>query len=169
MGFASFSGKKSPWLSLSLLLLTYITFGWIFSSSNVSWTIWLIKQGHRFGWFLDKGLVSGIVDLLGAILILLMAIILIAPIKTIRIFFGRWIQSDKKAFISVLAWAFAVVLIFCWLEQFIRFLVLLSSAILARWDLQIAGYNEWQAFGILSVLCLSGFGLGLLIFQSLGI
>ncbi len=160
--------KKFPWLSLILLLIAYSVFGWIVSQSTQSWAIWLVQQGKGWGWLLEEDIVSGIVYLLGAVSILLLVTALTAPVTLMTFFLGSSLQSDIKGFISLLGWAFAFVLIVCWIEYFVRFLVLLAAAILARLELQKAGYNEWQTFAMLAVVCLSGLGLGLLTFELWG-
>jgi hypothetical protein len=65
----------------------------------------------------------------------------------------------------LLCWSFAVVLMICWLEYFVRFLVLLCAAMLARLELLEAKYNNWQTFAILAVISGGGFGTGVLMFE----
>lgn len=131
--------KKVPWVSLSLLLLSYGVFGWLLSATDRSWLLWLM----------------------GAIFTLVIAISLIEPLAVIQTFYTAWLKSDARAFISVIIGAFIAVVIIRWLDFFLRLLVLLSAATLARLDLQTAGYGKWQAFGVLVIVSLSGFGLGL--------
>ncbi|MGK7872035.1 MAG: hypothetical protein AB4426_01580 [Xenococcaceae cyanobacterium] len=160
--------KKFPWLSLTLLLLTYSLFGWWLSESNTSLTMWLIEKGRGFGWLLEEEIVSGIIHLLAVALIALISIALTAPITLMTIFFQSSLESDRKAFFSVFVWAFVFVLIICLINYFVRLLVMLAAAILARLELQTAGYNEWQAFAIIVIVCLTGFGFGLLTFTLWG-
>ena len=153
--------KKLPWLSLILLLITYSLFGWFLSESRVSWTIWITEQGKGMGWLLEEEIVSGMIHLLGVAFVLLITTALTAPITLMTIFVGSGLKSDKRAFISVLAWAFAVVLMICWIDYFARLLVLLCAGLLARLDIQNAGYNDWVAFVILAFISLIGFAFGL--------
>ncbi|MBZ8180319.1 hypothetical protein [Oscillatoria salina] len=132
-----------PKLSLGLLLVTYIVFGYIISSETDSWQIWLLSAG----------------------LVFLIALGFAAPIKLIRTCFGSLIQTDTRAFISVIFLAFAVVVMFTWMKLFIRLLVLICAGALARLDLQMAEYEEWAAFGVMAVICLGGFALGLVTHQ----
>lgn len=134
--------KKLPWLTLLILFFTNSVFGWLLSASDFS----------EFSW---------VVWLLGAVYIVLIALALAAPLTLIQNFFGSWLQSDTRAFFSVIIGAFLAVIILCWLEIFVRILVLLSAGALARLDLQTAGYGEWQSFGILAGFSLIGFGLGI--------
>lgn len=132
--------KKLPWLSLSLLLLTYAVFGWLLSAFDRSWLLWIMA----------------------AVFILIVAISLIEPLSVIQPFYTAWLKTDTRAFLSVIIGAFIAVVIIRWLTIFLRLLVLYSAAMLARLDLQTAGYSKWQAFGILATVSLVGFGLGLL-------
>jgi len=157
-----------PFLSCSLILLTYGVFGWIVAQSSIIWSEWLVEQGKAWGWVIDDESAYIIVDLLGAALILLIAIALTAPIALITIFFGSWLRSEAKAWISILGWSFAVVFIIRWINYFTKLLVLLCAALLGRLELQAAGYNNWQTFIILSLVCLGGFSSGVLSFMMWG-
>ncbi len=137
--------KKLPWGSLALLLFTYIIFGWLLYTWSASWHIWLI----------------------GAALVLLIALALTAPLKILSICFGSLLKSDSQAFITIITMAFVAVVLLRWFPIFVHFLVLLSAASLARLDIQIAGFTGLQAFWILAVVSLVGFCLGLLIHQQL--
>jgi hypothetical protein len=160
--------KKFPWLSLLLVLLSYAVFGWFVAQASISWSEWIVEQGKEWGWLIEDESAYLIVELLGAGLILLIAIALAAPIALVTIFFGSWLKSETKAWISILGWAFAAVFIIRWITYFIRFLVLICAALLGRLELQSAGYNDWQTFVILALICLGGFSGGVLIFMQLG-
>ena len=160
--------KQFPWLSLNLFLFTCSVFGWFLFESTPSWTVWLLERGQSLGWSISEATLSSILTLLAIGLSLFIVLAFTAPIALIRFCFGRWLESDEKAVYSVLVWTFLVVVMICWLEHFIRFLVLLASTVLARLDLQTAGYHEWQMLTILAITCLMGFGLGWLAFTVLG-
>ncbi len=132
--------KKLPWASLLLLVFTYGLFGWLISATDISWLLWLM----------------------GGVYVLLIALALTAPFRLIRSFYTSCLQSDTRAFLSVIFGALVAVVIINWLAIFIRILVLVSAAALVRLDLQTAGYTKWQAFGILLTVSLAGFGLGVL-------
>jgi len=132
--------KKLPWASLLLLVFTYGLFGWLISATDISWLLWLM----------------------GGVYVMLIALALTAPFRLIRSFYTSWLQSDTRAFLSVIFGALVAVVIINWLAIFIRILVLISAAALVRLDLQTAGYTKWQAFGILLTVSLAGFGLGVL-------
>jgi hypothetical protein len=160
--------KKLPWLSFCLVLLTYGIFGWAIAQSSISWSESIVEQGKTWELIIDDESAYIIIDLLGVGLILLIAIALTAPIALMTIFFGSWLTSETRAWISILAWAFATVFIIRWINYFIQFLVLVCAALLGRLEIQAAGYNNWQTFIILTLICLGGFGGGVLTFMQLG-
>jgi hypothetical protein len=159
--------QKFPWLSFCLLLLAYGVFGWLVAQESVSWSEWIVGQGRAWGLAIDDEDARFIVDLLGVGLILSIAVALTAPVALVTIFFGVWLRSQLKAWVSVLVWAFAIVFIIRWINYFAGFLVLLCAALLCRLDLQGAGYNDWQTFLLLTLICLGGFAGGVLAFLQL--
>ncbi len=132
--------KKLPWPSLLLLLFTYGVFGWLITASDSSGLLWL----------------------LGAAYTLLISSALTAPWALLKGVYASFLQSDSRAFASVIIGAFVAVIFIKWIDVFVRILVLISASALARLDLQTAGYSKWQAFWILLIVSLSGFGLGVL-------
>jgi len=131
--------SKLPWATLLLLLFTNGVFGWLISASEVSWWLWLM----------------------GAVFVFLIALALTAPVKLVRGFVETWLKSDNRAFVTVIVGSFIAVLILGSLHIFVRVLVLVCSGLLARLDLQTVGYSDFQAFGIIAIFALTGFGLGL--------
>lgn len=156
--------RKIPWLALGIALLAYGVFGWAVAESSIVWSETIVEQGKTWGLIIDDEYASAIIDLLGAVLIVAIALCLTAPIALITIFFGSWLKSETKAWISILVWAFAIVFILRWINYFVRFLVLLCANLLGRLEFQSAGYNSWQTFVILTLACLGGFGLGVFSF-----
>ncbi len=140
--------KKLPWASLLLLLFTYGVFGWLISTEAQSKGLDSLPELSRLIW-----LIGGV--------ILLLALTLTAPFKVIQGFYTGWLKSDTKAFFSVILGAFIAVIIINWIQISIRILVLLSAGALVRLDLKTAGYSKWQSFGILIVVSLAGFSLGI--------
>ena len=151
--------KKLPWASLFLLVFTYGVFGWLISAEER-------KLEHTLVW--PEGAHASLSELswllwaMGAVYILLIALALTAPFTLIRNFYSSWLKSDTKAFASVIIGAFFSVIILRWIDVFIRILVLISASALVRLDLQTAGYSKWQAFGILLLISLTGFSLGIM-------
>ena len=131
--------QRFPWLTLALLLATHITFGW-FVAASTSETHW---------------------QWLGAGLVCAINLALLSPIGLVEICFGSWLQSDRKASITIISAAFVLVLALRWIDWFLRFTFLISAGILANLDLRSAGYNRWVTFAIASALGLGGYRIGL--------
>lgn len=136
---------KFPWLSFFLLLLACIVFGWILSTATQAFRIWIIA-----GSFL-----------------LLMDMGLTAPITLIEIFFGSWLSTDKRAFLTVLVLSLGLVIILTWIEIFARVTVLLAAGTLFRLDLQQAKFRRWQALTILLLTCIIGYSMGIFTHEKL--
>ncbi|WP_072620954.1 hypothetical protein [Spirulina major] len=130
---------RLPVLSLFILWLIYAVFGWILAEATSRLLIWE----------------------LAAVLIVLMALLFTAPSNMVRNVLTGLIQSDSRAFVSVIILAFAVVILGTWFTIFIRLLVLFAAGALARLELQRLGYGEWVSFGLIVCVSLLGFGMGL--------
>ncbi|MDJ0732958.1 MAG: hypothetical protein QNJ47_02560 [Nostocaceae cyanobacterium] len=139
--------RRIPWVSLILLLLTYITLGWLISIStvNVSWWKWI--------WGLT---VAGILLLVGG---------LTTPWAMLTDYFRFPIlfQSNPKSFAMTLFGAFLLFLILAKFRLFLDILLIISATMLARLDFQTAEFTEVQSFVIISVFSLAGLGLGTLV------
>ncbi len=154
-----FGLKKIPWLSLALMLLTYATFGWLYSS----WSLVLVREGI-FLKELEANLATSILYGIGTMGILTIALIFTAPISLIAMGVDNWFKSDSRAFISIFLGAFAFAVIVQRIDYLARILVLISAALLVKLDLQLAGYKRWLSFVILTIFCLLGFIGGILAF-----
>lgn len=151
--------KKIPWLSLTILLLTYGTFGWIYGS----WGIELIEQTTWLG-ELEDHIANSIIYGIGIVAVLFIALIFTAPISLITLGVDNWLKSDSRAFLSIFLGAFAFAVIVQRVDYFARFLILISAALLVKLDLQLAGCKTWLSFFILTIFCLLGFIGGILAF-----
>jgi hypothetical protein len=125
-------------LSLTILLIASVTLGWILASESISWGAWLAVVAS----------------------ILLLATFLTVPLPNLQRLILQWFTSDIGTFISVILLAFLFVVFLNWIDFFVKPLVLISAAILARLDSIAAGFNQWQEFLILTSISLAGLGLG---------
>ncbi|AFZ35115.1 hypothetical protein Sta7437_1548 [Stanieria cyanosphaera PCC 7437] len=157
--------KKVSWLSTTLLLVTYATYGWLYAR----WAVVLIEHGNLFYWVLEKDLIASLLYGLGIFWILLISIAFTAPIALMTVSLNSWLQSEARAFLSIFIGALAFALIVQWLEVFAEFFILLAAGILVKLDLQTAGYSRSRATMILVILCLLGFGSGVLAFYTWGL
>lgn len=131
--------KKKSWVSLTLLFVSYFTFGWKLSEFDVPpHQTWLIA------------LVS----------ILVLDIVLSFPMRKTKALIRGWFSSDIGAFLAIIVGAFVAVVVFAWLHLLAPSLLLISAGVLARLDIQISGWKNWRAFIVLTTISLGGVGLG---------
>jgi hypothetical protein len=155
---------KLPWLALLLLLLVYYTFGW----SYAEWTIWSIEVIKEFSWLREMRVDPTTIEIVGGVLLFSIVLVFTGAIAFITSKVINWVQTRLQVFTSVVGGALLVVVILCLFQYSVRFLVLLSATALLRLELRNAGFRKNQATIVSSVLCLSGFILGVLGFTFLG-
>lgn len=153
-----------PWLSLVLVVLTYGVFGWYVSQSSMDWSHTLIEYEKEWGWTLQEDTIFILLHVFALMTILGVTLVLTAPIAFVSGIFKTWLKSDLRSVFFILLSSFAVVVILCWLEYFVRLLVILSATILYRFELQEIGYNKWQSLIFVILVGLCGFGLGVFMF-----
>jgi len=137
--------RQFPWVSFLLLLLSCAVFGWVLSTVTEALNVWIIAGS----------------------LLLLMDMGLTAPVTLIEVFFGTWLTSDKRAFLTVLVLSFGLVFAITWIHLFVRVLVLLAAGTLFRLDLQQAKFQRWQALTILLFTCVIGYAIGIFSHETL--
>ena len=131
--------KKNSWVSLTLLFVTYFTFGWKLSEFDV--------PPHQ-AWFVA----------LASILVL--DIVLSFPMRKTKALIRGWFSSDIGAFLAITVGAFVAVVVFAWLHLLATCLLLISAGALARLDIQMSGWKNWRAFAVLASISLTGVALG---------
>ncbi len=130
--------KKLPWITLTLVMITYTTLGWLISKAVLPWFVWLVV----------------------AIAVLLLTGVVTTPWKKFASYCNTVVQSNTKSFTVAILGAFLFFLILAWFKVFLQTLLIASAAILARIDFQVAGFREIQAFWITSIFSLLGLALG---------
>jgi hypothetical protein len=125
-------------LSLTILLIASVTLGWTLASESISGLAWLAVVASIF----------------------LLATLLTVPLPNLQRLILQWFKSDIGTFISVILVAFLFVVFLNWIDFFVKPLVLISAAILARLDSIAAGFNQWQEFLIITSISLAGLGVG---------
>ncbi|NJL82682.1 MAG: hypothetical protein HC890_06480 [Chloroflexaceae bacterium] len=155
--------NKLPWLSLILLLLSYCLFGWYFSATIPLGRDLVLANFDRWNWSIAPESVD-LVIFLGMGSAIILVCLSVTAASFLDIISGNWFKSDARAVASVLVWTFVVVLTICLFEQFVRLLVLLAAALLARIDLQRLGCNRWQTLLVLTLICFAGLSTGWLVF-----
>ena len=158
--------RKIPWLAICLVILSYSVVGWYAASWSGILSFWLVEKGQSWGWLLREDAASAVIQIAEVAILCLISLALTAPVALITVLVGSGLRSDTKALFSMLGWSIIIVMIIRWFPYFVHLLVLFCAAILGRLQLQQAGYNRWQVTWILITCCLTGVGLGWLIFTS---
>jgi len=152
--------KTFPWLSLSVMLITYVVFGWHIAGASINWSHSIVVQTNGLGLGLKDESLMLAIHLFAILVIVLTSLALTAPLTLMTFFVGSWMKSEFQSIIAMIAWSFLLVLILRWFNIFIQFLVLLSAAILGRLELRYIGYSRSQTVWLLTILGLIGFGSG---------
>lgn len=135
--------KITPLFSILLIFLANFNLGWVLSQSKSPQWVWLAAT----------------------FFILIMAESLASPWALIRNVFFRWVESDVRAFITVLFTSFGAVIMLSWVDISAHLLILVIAASIARLDLQTAAVSELNAFLILAGLSFLGLGGGWLLYH----
>ena len=152
--------KTFPWLSLSVMLITYVVFGWHIAGASINWSHYLVVQTNGLGLGVKDESLMLAIHLFAILMIVLTSLALTAPLTLMTFFVGSWMKSELQSIIAMIAWSFLLVLILRWFNLFIQFLVLLSAAVLGRLELRYIGYSRSQTVWLLTILGLIGFGSG---------
>ncbi|MGB3491693.1 MAG: hypothetical protein WBA57_03120 [Elainellaceae cyanobacterium] len=130
--------QRIPWISFGLLLAAYSTFSWFLYSLYLSWAVWVLVIAFA----------------------LFEALLLTAFADTLKAVIDTWLRSDLGYFTSVIVTALFVAFAFVWIRSFSYILVVVSAEMLARLDLQNAGFNRAHSLIFLTVISLAGLALG---------
>lgn len=130
--------KRLPLLSLAILLAAYTTFSWFLIHSTATWLAWSLVLAFT----------------------LLQALLLTTLFDGLKLFIGSWLKSDVGYFTLIIVASLGLTVIMVWFKVFGYFLVLIAAEVLARLDLQNAGYNRVQALLILTLFSLTGLAIG---------
>lgn len=130
--------KRLPWLSLAILFAAYTTFSWFLTHATATWFAWAIVLAFT----------------------VLQALLLTTMLNGLRTFISRWLRSDVGYFTLIMVTSLGITVVFLWFKVFGYLLVLIAAEILARLDLQNAGFNRVQSLIILNIFSLSGLAVG---------
>jgi hypothetical protein len=132
-------------ISFSLLLLTYINFGWLLAT-------WITNSGT---WAI------------AIFTVLLLSELLASPWSIIRIFSVRWLNSDRRAFLTSMLGGIIIVFLLVHIDWLANLLLLMSAGLLVRLDLQVANLSGWKAFLVLLSVAGLGMSIGWLAHQAI--
>lgn len=131
--------KRFPWLSLTLLMVAYGSFGWFLSNPQTS---------SQFAWFVALGWAWIISE------------VFLDPITDFSRFIMRWFKSDTVAFLSICMIAGLAAVIMFWLHVFLYIVTILATEALARIDLNTINCSRRQTLWILSSVSIVGLLIG---------
>ncbi|MEM1370324.1 MAG: hypothetical protein AAGG02_20445 [Cyanobacteria bacterium P01_H01_bin.15] len=149
-----------PGLSILFLVLSYLAFGWYLCQILPNQVGALTTMAQYFQLSVSERVLHIGTLALGAGGVVTFAM-LVTKVPLLRFLLQTWFKSDMRTVLSVLIAAFAVVLIFVWLDFFMRLAMILGASILARLEFQGAGYNWWQTFGLLIFFSSLGISSGI--------
>lgn len=132
------TARTFPLLSLALLFAAYSTFSWVLTHATATWLVW--------------GLVLSFT--------LFQALFLTTWFDGLKLFIGSWLRSDVGYFTLIVVCSLSATAALVWFRAFGYFLVVVSSEILARLELQNAGYNRVQSLFVLTLVSLAGLAAG---------
>ncbi|MBO3458196.1 hypothetical protein G7B40_017690 [Aetokthonos hydrillicola Thurmond2011] len=131
---------RLPWVSLTLLLITYSILGWVLVKANVAWFIWLLV----------------------VITVLLLIESLTSSWWKMVDYSSIFLRLNVRSFVLTILAAFLFFLMIAWFKVFLDTLLIIATLAFARIEFQLAGLGERQYFWIVSVLSLSSIAGGAL-------
>jgi hypothetical protein len=163
--------KESSWLdkniliSLGIFLCTYGVLGWSIASIVESWASIINEHSIVTHFLLQDKVLLLIIKLLILAITVLVSLGLTSPLALMTFIFEESINSDLKAFIAIFVWSIILVFIFCSIDYFADLLVITSTNILLRLELQKSKFKNWQIFFVTLILAFIGFTLGMFLFN----
>jgi hypothetical protein len=111
---------KLPWISLIILFLTYMTFGWLL----YDWT------RHREIW------------LMVAVAVVAMGAFVTYPSRSVSFSFGGFFKTDVRALILMIIGSIGSVILLTWVQFFVDAVVLCAAGLLVSLDLKTLGWSK---------------------------
>ena len=135
--------QRVPWVSLTLVLLSYSTLGWVIAETLAPLSVWVAT----------------------IVAILLLIVTLTIPWMKMRYYFSVLLKSNTRSFAVAVLAAFLFFVMIAWFRVFLDTLLIVSATILVKIDFQTAGLREGLAFWTASTFSLIGLALGALIYK----
>jgi hypothetical protein len=163
--------ENVSWLNTNLLLSFFLFFstygvvGWTIARVVNHWATIITEQNTIINLLIQKDFLPLIIKLLILFATVFISLILNSPLLLITLIFEESLNSDLKAFIAILFWSIVLVFIFCSFDYFSHLLVIISSNILLRLDLQKLKYKNWQVITFVLIVASTAFSLGFILFD----
>ena len=156
---------KFPWLSWTLFVFVSISFGWLVASERFIWSQFIFDQLKLWGLYHDlvqeRYLVTLSIRIAETLFVLFFTVLLSDSLTVLTLIFKKPFSSTVLTFIYILVWSFVCTIILTFLPYFIRFLILVASAMLLRLDLQQINFNHRQASILIGATGIVFFTLGI--------
>lgn len=133
------SKPKFPWVSLTLLLLTYVTFGWLLYGWTSNRDIWLAV----------------------AFAVTILAGYVTYPSRSVSFSFGGFFKTDTRAFILIIIGSIGSVMLLTWLQFFVDAVILCAAGLLVSLDLKTRGWSKSMSLLLIIGWQLLGLSIGL--------
>ncbi|AFY94001.1 hypothetical protein [Chamaesiphon minutus] len=130
---------KLPWISLVLLFLTYMTFGWLLYDWTRNREIWLMV----------------------AFAVVAMAAFVTYPSRSVSFGFGGFFKTDVRALILVIIGSIGSVILLTWVQFFVDAVVLCAAGLLVSLDLKTLGWGKVKSLLLIVVWQLLAAAAGL--------
>jgi hypothetical protein len=130
---------KLPWLSLGLLFLTYMTFGWLLYDWTRSREIWLMV----------------------ALAVVAMGGFVTYPSRSISFSFGGFFKTDVRALILMIMGSIGSVILLTWVQFFVDAVVLCAAGLLVSLDLKTLGWSKIKSLILIVIWQLLATAAGL--------
>ncbi|HIK18586.1 MAG TPA: hypothetical protein IGS53_25355 [Leptolyngbyaceae cyanobacterium M33_DOE_097] len=165
--------RQLPLMSLFLLLVTYISFGWYLIGPDAPRSRWLervcsLLNPHIAFYSPSQEMLycqhfiqsNWFAVVLTVIWIFLSSLAFRSPLTSIIRIISRTFHSDTVAFLAIFMFAAMGAIILFWLHVFLFIITILATEALARIDIQLAGYGVGEAFWMLLCVCMAGLAMG---------
>lgn len=165
------TNHNMSWLNTNLLLsfclffCNYAVLGWMIAKVANRWAIVITEQNTIINLPIPENFLPLIIKLLILLATVFISLILSSLLVLITFIFEESIRSDLKAFIAILFWSIMLVFIFYSFHYFSYLLVIISSNILLRLDLQKLKYKNWQVLTFIFIVASTAFSLGFILFD----
>ncbi len=157
--------QNSSRLSIIILFITYIIFGWSLSEKSSVFIKQILLVSENLGFILKQDYIYYFLLVLILGIIVIICLFLTTPITLVTFIFEETISTSIKAILSVFGWSFFLVILLCFFSYFLDFFVLISASILVKLDLKKMGFNNVQSSIIMIFLSWLAFLIGVISFN----
>jgi hypothetical protein len=130
---------KLPWVSLLILFLTYMTFGWLLYDWTRNREIWLMV----------------------AFAVVAMGAFVTYPSRSVSLSFGGFFKTDVRALILMIMGSIGSVILLTWVQFFVDAVVLCAAGLLLSLDLKTLHWSKVKSLVLIVIWQLLATAAGL--------